>query len=157
MNMVRRAIPDDIPSLIRLLLQVDMVHHEGRGDVFRGNTTKYDASELLKMLDDDDDPIFVCVDENDNVIAHAFCVTKQVKDDKVLTDIKTLYIDDICVDEGSRGKGVGRELFDFLRTYAGSNGYYNITLNVWTCNPGAVKFYESLGMTPQKIGMELLL
>ena len=157
MNRVRRAVPDDIPALLNLLLQVDMVHHNGRPDLFKGNTTKYDKSRLLKMIEDDNDPIFVCVDEYGKVLAHAFCITKQITDDRVLTDIKTLYIDDICVDEDVRGQGVGRTVFEYLEEYARANGYYNITLNVWTCNPGAVKFYESLGMSPRKIGMELLL
>jgi len=32
-----------------------------------------------------------------------------------------------------------------------------VTLNVWCCNESAMKFYESLGMKPQKIGMEAIL
>ena len=26
--------------------------------------------------------------------------------------------------------------------------FYNITLNVWACNPEAMKFYETLGFEP---------
>ena len=74
-----------------------------------------------------------------------------------MTDIKTLYIDDICVDEAFRGTGVGKSLFQYVKKYAKAENFYNITLNVWTCNPGAVKFYESLGLIPQKIGMEMKL
>ena len=74
-----------------------------------------------------------------------------------MTDIKTLYIDDICVDENARGKHIGKTLYEYVLSYAKENDYYNITLNVWTCNPGAMKFYESLGFLPQKIGMEMIL
>jgi len=34
---------------------------------------------------------------------------------------------------------------------------YNVTLNVWAKNESAKKFYESCGLTPQKIGMEKIL
>ena len=82
---------------------------------------------------------------------------KQEINHNVLTDIKTLYIDDICVDENARGKHVGTALFDAVFAYAKENGFYNITLNVWSCNPGAIRFYEAMGLEPQKIGMEKIL
>lgn len=31
-----------------------------------------------------------------------------------------------------------------------------IYLLSWSCNPGAIKFYERLGLVPYKIGMETL-
>ena len=157
MNHVRRATEEDIPAILHLLLQVDMVHHNGRPDLFRGPATKYNADELKVILTDDSTPVFVCVDDSGTVLGHAFCIHKQVVDSSVMTDVRTLYIDDICVDEASRGQHVGKSLYDAVLQYARSEGFYNITLNVWTCNPGAMKFYESMGMLPQKIGMETIL
>ena len=69
----------------------------------------------------------------------------------------TLYIDDICVDETARGQGVGRALYDHILDYAREKGCYNVTLNVWNCNPGAMAFYEKLGLAPYKVGMEKIL
>ncbi len=157
MNKVRRAELKDIPSILKLLIQVDMVHHEGRPDIFKGPATKYSEEELRGILTDDDTPVFVCTDENDIPLGHAFCIHKQFKDDNVLTDIKTLYIDDICVDQEARGQHVGRALYDHVVDYARESGCYNVTLNVWSCNPTALKFYESMGLKPQKIGMEYIL
>ena len=68
-----------------------------------------------------------------------------------------LYIDDICVDEGARGRGVGRALYGHILGFAREKGCYNVTLNVWSCNPGAMAFYEKLGLTPYKVGMEKIL
>ena len=155
--LVRRAEIKDISGLLRLLVQVDMVHHTGRPDIFKGPATKYDEEELKSIISSSTTPVFVCVDEEDNVLGHAFCIHKQEVDNSVMTDIKTLYIDDICVDEKCRGKHVGKMLYDYVLEYAKKIGFYNITLNVWTCNPGAMKFYESLGFLPQKIGMEMIL
>jgi ribosomal protein S18 acetylase RimI-like enzyme len=154
---VRRATNKDIPGILNLLVQVDMVHHNGRPDLFKGPATKYNEAELKTILADDSTPVFVCVDEPYAVLGHAFCIHKQAENDHVLTDVKTLYIDDICVDEAARGRHVGKQLFDHVKAYAAKMQCYNITLNVWSCNPGAIRFYEAMGMVPQKIGMELLL
>lgn len=158
MQKVRRAEAKDIPGILNLLLQVDMVHHNGRPDLFKGPATKYNAAQLAEILEKKDElPVFVCVDEEEKVLGHAFCIHQQKLGDNVLTDIKTLYIDDICVDENARGKHVGKALYENVKEYAKKAGYYNITLNVWTCNPGAMKFYEKMGLKPQKIGMETIL
>ena len=154
---VRRAEEKDIPAVLKLLVQVDMVHHMGRPDLFKGPATKYSAEELKAIFQDDTTPVFVCVNTEGTVCGHAFCIHRQIKDDSVLTDIKTLYIDDICVDENMRGKHVGSTLYEHVMEYARENDFYNVTLNVWSCNPGAMKFYESLGFKCQKIGMETIL
>lgn len=155
--MVRRAEKKDIPAIMDLLVQVDMVHHNGRPDIFKGPTTKYDEKQLEEIIADDEKPVFVYVDEFDNVKGHAFCIHMQAKEHRVLTDIKTLYIDDICVDEKARGSHIGKALYEHVLSYAKEKEFYNITLNVWACNPGAIKFYESMGLVPQKIGMEKIL
>ena len=154
---VRRAAEQDIPRILELLVQVCMVHHNGRPDLFNGPATKYTGEELANLLKDESRPIFVGVNEKDEVLGHGFCVLEEHKNNHVLTDIKTLYIDDICVDEKARGQHVGRTIYQAIQEYARSIGCYNITLNVWTCNPGAMKFYENCGLKPQKIGMEEIL
>ena len=154
--MVRRAIKKDINGIIELLHQVNMVHHVIRPDLFKPNTTKYSEQELEALLNDDSKPVFVYADGG-KVSGHAFCQITEVKDHQLLQDIKTLYIDDICVDESARGQHIGKALYEFVRGYAQSIGCYNITLNVWAGNDGAQKFYEAMGMKPRKTMMETIL
>ncbi len=154
---IRRASDKDIPEILDLLVQVDMVHHEGRPDLFKGPAVKYEENELRDIFKDDKRPVFVFADEKDKVLGYAFCVFQQHLDDNVLTDIKTLYIDDLCVDENARGMRIGRALYDHVIKYAEETGCYNVTLNVWSCNESAMKFYEKCVMKPQKIGMEHIL
>ena len=154
--MIRRAIEKDIPKIIDLLKQVCLVHHKGRPDIFKVGT-KYSAEELKVILKDESRPILVSVDNSDNVQGYCFCIYQQHENNSVLTDIKTLYIDDLCVDETLRGKHIGKELYESSVELAKETGCYNLTLNVWGCNQSALKFYESLGLLPQKIGMELIL
>ncbi len=154
---IRNAQEKDIPRILELLVQVNMVHHNGRPDLFNGPATKYTREELLPILTDEKTPVFVAVDEKDAVMGYAFCIFKQYINDNILTDIKTLYIDDLCVDETIRGKHIGKSLYDYVLIFAKESGCYNVTLNVWTCNPSAMRFYEKCGLAPQKIGMEKIL
>ncbi len=155
--MIRHAENNDIPGIAKLLEQVLMVHHNGRPDLFKENTRKYTDEELKKIIADAKRPVFVAVDESNNVLGYAFCVFQQYINDNILTDIKTLYIDDICVDESLRGNHIGSSLYEYVIDYAKREGYYNVTLNVWSCNPQALKFYEACGLVPYKIEMEKIL
>jgi ribosomal protein S18 acetylase RimI-like enzyme len=153
---VRRAVEKDIPSLMELLKQVNKVHYDGRPDLFKLET-KYSPDELSKIIADNDTPVFVCEGEGGKVLGHGFCVMQRPENTRLLTDILTLYIDDICVDESARGMHVGEAIYEHIIEYARSNGCYNVTLNVWSCNPGAMKFYEKMGLVPYKVGMEKIL
>ena len=154
--MIRRAIEKDIPKISDLLLQVCLVHHRGRPDIFKVGR-KYSEEELKALITDENRPILVCTDESDEVIGYCFCIYQRHTDSAVLTDVKTLYIDDLCVDETKRGRHIGKQLYEAARVLAKENGCYNLTLNVWSCNPSALRFYESCGLVPQKIGMEIIL
>lgn len=154
---IRRANQNDIPAINSLLNQVLMVHHNGRPDLFKANVKKYTDEQLIVILGDDSRPIFVAQDDCGDVVGYAFCVFQQHINDNILTDIRTLYIDDLCVDENKRGLHIGRQLYEYVLNYAKESGCYNVTLNVWACNESAVKFYESCGLKPQKFGMEQIL
>ena len=153
---IRRAVYSDMEGINSLLRQVLEVHHNGRPDLFKGGVKKYNDRQLKEILDDDSRPVFVAA-ENDNILGYAFCIIKQAVNDNILTDIKTLYIDDLCVDEKCRGMHIGKSIYEFVLDYAKRIGCYNVTLNVWALNEGAIKFYESCGLKPQKIGMEKIL
>lgn len=153
--MVRKAEKKDIKGLIDLLYQVAAVHHDIRPDLFKGNTIKYNEQELEAIILDDSKPIFVY--DDGKILGHAFCQISEAKNHKLLQDAKTLYIDDICVDQTARGKHIGQALYEFVRDYAKSIGCYNITLNVWEGNTPAMKFYQNMGMQVQKTGMETIL
>ena len=154
---IERAQIKDMEGINKLLKQVLMVHHNGRPDLFKADVKKYTDEELAAIIQDDSRPIFVARDEQGVVMGYAFCVYQQYVNNNILTDVKTLYIDDLCVDETLRGQHVGKQLYDYVLAFAKENGFYNVTLNVWSCNEGAMKFYEKCGLKPQKVGMEVIL
>ena len=153
---VRFAQERDLPRIHALLEQVNLVHHRGRPDLFKLGR-KYTDEQLLEILRDPGRPILVAADGTDTVQGYAFCVFQRHVDDNIMTDIRTLYIDDLCVDETLRGQHIGKTIYDAVLAFAREQGCYNVTLNVWSCNPAAMKFYEAQGRRPQKVGMEVIL
>ena len=154
---VRLAQTRDIPRIHALLRQVEEVHHRIRPDLFRDGGSKYTDGELAAILADGSRPILAAVDGDDRLVGYAFCILQQQKGSTVMTDVKTLYIDDLCVDEAQRGRHVGNALYRHVLGFAKESGCYNLTLNVWACNEAAKGFYEHCGLKPQKIGMETIL
>ena len=100
---------------------------------------------------------FLALDGAGTVQGYAFCIFQQYVNHNIMTDIKTLYIDDLCVDEACRGQHIGTALYRHVLDFARASGCYNVTLNVWSLNESAMKFYQAQGLKPQKVGMEVLL
>ena len=141
---IRKAEKKDIPQIEELLYQVAKVHADARPDLFRAGQKKYTAQELEQMMQDE------------RILGYAFCIFQE-NNSNLMTDIRTLYIDDLCVQEDARGENIGRQIYDYVLDIARQSGCYNVTLNVWECNPGAKKFYEKCGLQVQKTGMEKIL
>lgn len=153
--MIRKAEISDIPALEKLLLQVQNVHAVARPDIFKIGGVKYDESALKALLSDETRPIFVY--EDTSVDGYVFCVLTETKENTSLKKRKTLYIDDLCVDEEKRKRGIGKSLFEYAVNFAKVSGCDSVTLNVWHSNENAVAFYNSLGLKPLKTTMEQIL
>ena len=142
-----------IPGIIELLYQVGQVHHEIRPDIFRSGAIKYTQRQLQELLQDEAKPIFIA-EKDGRVVGYCFCQIQDYTGSTVQTDRKELYIDDLCVDENSRGQHIGKTLYDYANAYAKAAGCQFLTLNVWCGNESAMKFYENAGLTPRHIMME---
>ena len=153
---IRLAAAGDIPGMIDLLLQVGEVHHQIRPDLFRAGAQKYDEAALQELLKDPDRPIFAAV-EDAKLLGYCFCIVERTENNPVLMDQKSLYIDDLCVEETLRGHGIATALYQRTLEFARELGCDAVTLNVWCGNDSAMKFYEKSGFKPQKVGMEVIL
>lgn len=151
---IRRATETDIDGINFLLRQVLEIHAEGRPDIFISGRKKYSDSELKSIIADDNTPIYVAQDEGGRILGYAFCVYQITKNNSILRDRKTLYIDDLCVDEACRGRHIGTALFEYVKQVSEDNTCDSITLNVWCLNEAAMRFYEKCGFSPLKTVME---
>ena len=149
---IRPATAKDIPGMLALLRQVGGVHHDIRPDIFRNGACKYDAAALEALLRDNDRPIFIA--DDGTVAGYCFCILRQYRDDRVLADRRELYIDDLCVDDTRHRQGIASRLYRHACGYAREQGCAFVTLNVWSGNDGAQRFYENMGLTPRSVTME---
>ena len=154
--LIRKAEIKDIDEILYLLSDVLELHARIRPDIFESGHTKYTKEELIAKLSEENFHVYVGEISN-KVVAYAMCVIELPKFTHTMKQVKTMYIDDIEVNPNYRGQGLGRELFDYLKEEAKRLNCYNITLNEWEGNDGAKKFYEKLGMKPQKTTLELFL
>ncbi|WP_105144422.1 GNAT family N-acetyltransferase [Streptococcus suis] len=152
---IRRARQSDISALNELLQEILQVHHQARPDIFRSSGQKYSEEDLRKLLDNSAKSVFV-YELDGQVVGHLFCEITTATGD-VLEPVKTLYIDDLCVSSSVRGQKIGEQFYNFALSYAKEQGCHNLTLDVWADNSGAVRFYERLGMNPQKFRMEQII
>lgn len=153
---IRPAEPRDAQSVDRLLHYIAALHHGGRPDLFRPAASKYTPEQFAAILADEKTPVFVA--ECGGIVAgYIFCMLKERRGHPVLNDIRTLYIDDLCVDERFRAQGIGRALMERAESAAREFDCDNIELNVWEFNESAREFYEELGYTAQRREMELKL
>ena len=153
---VRDAQKSDTGAIAALLEQVLTIHHNARPDIFKEGVRKYTDEEIEEILLDAGKRIFVA-ELDGKVVGYAFIIFKETKNDNILCDSKSLYIDDLCIDESVRGAGVGTAIFKYLKAFAYHTNCNSITLNVWEANRTAKKFYEKMGLVPQKTIMEMSL
>lgn len=152
---IRKSVAEDIPQIEELLFQVHKIHTDSRPDIFKAGEKKYTSEELELLLKYDERPIFVAVEDN-TILGYAFCVI-QHNGNKSMHNIKTLYIDDLCISEKARGHKIGTQLYEYVLDFAKKCGCYNVTLNVWECNKSAKAFYDKCGLQVQKYYMEKIL
>lgn len=143
--MIRKAEKSDIPAIQSLLVQVNKVHADGRPDIFKSGGSKYTNDQLNTILVNPDTPVFV-YDDQAVLKGYIFCIREETYETTNLYPKKTLYIDDLCVDEAYRREHIGKSLYEFVKVYAKDNHYDRITLHVWDLNPAARVFYEKMGM-----------
>ncbi len=147
MSEIRRAEKKDLDGIRKLLYQVNQLHADGRPDLFKSGGIKYTDAEILEIIGDDRRPVFVFAPE-DRVLGYVFCVLEETKETASLRPLRTLYIDDLCVDETARGQHIGQRLYQRAVQLARDSGCARVTLHAWNFNEKAFGFYEKLGMAP---------
>ena len=154
---IKKAKESDIEQITKLLYQVHKIHSDKRPDLFIPKKKKYNENELKSIIKNEEKPIFIATDEkNGNILGYAFCIFQKQNADS-MQHIKTLYIDDLCVDESVRHQHIGTRLYEHVLDFAKCNGCYRVTLNVWSFNDKAISFYNKCGMEPLKVTMEKVL
>ncbi len=143
---IRQATLDDIPEITGLWKGF-MDFHQSMNTFF---TRRPDGDVNFRdhVVDNLSNPDFciVVIDLNDTLIGYAIAYLQEYP--PVFVDEKCVYISDIVVDKSCRGKGLGKQLIDYLCDWARSKGIQRMELEVLHTNHNAIAFYDHLGFEP---------
>lgn len=151
--MIRKANENDIPQLGKLFRQLHEHHIKIAPDSYRMPFEDYFEMEMRSLFESDKMQIFT--EELDGSLTSYAVVNIIERERAERTYAKILYIEHFTVAESARRKGCGKRLFGFLKGYAKENGCDLIQLGASATNAEALGFYESMGMTPKTIRLEL--
>ena len=151
---IRKAQESDFDDLISMSLEVHSIHLENRPDEFKALSADDIRSSLSKVLNDDNQDILVCMD-NEKLVGYILSRAEYRKENPVQKARHYLYIDQIGVKREYRRSGVGGLLIKSVRELAKERGIDLMLIDVWNFNEGAMFFFSSQGFLPwiQRMGM----
>ena len=147
---IRNMTLDDYKEVDRLMAQVHKIHVEGRPDLYVDVDHIYSMEQFREMVENED-MISVVAEIDETVVGICFV---SLRARTCMVKRRTAYMDDLCVDDSYRGKGIGKQLYLYVKERAKEMGAERLDLMVWDFNENARKFYESMGMKPQRYIME---
>ena len=151
---IRTANISDIDKILILEEQVFKLHYNARPDLIDKEKSPNSYEFLRKCIESDNGKIFIAeIDEN--IIGHCIINIKEIKNHHIYFDMMNIEIDDMCIDEKHRKKGIGKKLFEEVIKFSKEKGIKRLELGVWEFNENAIKFYECLGMKTKYRRMEL--
>ncbi|MCL2530674.1 MAG: GNAT family N-acetyltransferase [Oscillospiraceae bacterium] len=149
---IRPAKAEDYHAVARVQQQVAQLHHNWRPDVYCP-AKQYDKTRYEELLVNPDTPIFVA--EQDGQVQGYAMLRVITPQNPVMVQRSYAHVEDLCVDETCRKQGVGEALMRAVEDFARQRKLDAIELGVWECNKAARKFYERLGYTTQRRGLEI--
>lgn len=154
---IRKAKIEDLEEITELLIQVKKLHENGRPDIFKPTMKNQVKEEAIEILSGKRFQTIIATNEENKAIGMAIYEVKERKGHKNLKDARTLWVEDIVVEEKQQGKRVGTRLMEKLQKIAKKKKCIRIELNVWNFNTKAYEFYQKLGMNEQRTIMEFIM
>lgn len=151
--LIRMAVQADKPAINDLRREVNQLHVDGRPDFFVPGFPQELADYLDVIFMQENGEIVVA--EQDGKIVGVACLT-YVERPATVYRMAQRYcdIDELDVAAPFRRQGIGRAMFDFIRSRSAEKGFDRIELNMWEFNEDALRFYESLGFRTYRRYME---
>lgn len=136
----------DAYLLAKLNHDVQKLHHEIEPDIFK----PYDEAQMAELFEKalSSDEVTGFVANVDGVPAGYMLLAHKVSDAngfKYRTE--TLHIDQICVENAYKGKGVGKCLVDYAKEIARAKGIKRLEMNYWSKNTNSGTFFRSQGFS----------
>jgi diamine N-acetyltransferase len=155
---IRKASEIDYVDVSKLVAQIHEIHVTARPDIYSSDPCPMGEEYFVELINDENSFILVAEDTGiDKVVAYMVIRINTAPHRKIHKQRKYINIDDLCVDETYRGRGLGKKLMNYIVEYAKEIEINCIELGVTEFNKEAVLFYESIGMKTRSRRMELFI
>lgn len=142
---IRRATESDLPGLLALYAQLGMAPG-------RGLPVEVATAIMRRMATYPDYAVYVAIDPGD---AQVGTFALLVMDNLAHMGAPSAIVEDVCVEERLRRRGVGRAMMTFAMDRARERGCYKLTLSSNIARAQAHAFYRSLGFEQHGISFHV--
>lgn len=148
---IRNMNENDYAEFDTLMAKLHGLHVTARPDVFLPVPHIYSEDVFRNEILNSETHFALCAVSDGKIVG--IC-TAEKRFRSMMKNMKTVYIDDIFVDEGFRRRGIAKMLADKITSEAKTFGAERIDLTVWEFNDEARGFYEALGFTTMRRVLE---
>lgn len=146
---IRKARLEDLPTLLEFEQGIINAERPMDPTIKDGKINYYDISELITS---DKSGVFV-VEIDNEIVASGYA---KIKGDRhYLKHKKIGYLGFMFVPEDHRGKRLNKLIVDALLKWCKERSIFEIRLDVYDVNSGAIKAYEKVGFIKHMIQMRL--
>ena len=151
---VRPVRDEDLEQVNVLRKQVNDVHVAGKPEVFKPGFCD-ELRDYIHVIRKDPQQEIVVAELNGKVVGFAVLHHIVRPENPFMFERNYLDVDEFCVAEDCRRRGVASAMISYILDYARSKGFRRLELNMWEFNRGALAFYEAAGFTTYRRYMEI--
>lgn len=155
-TIMRNAKFSDFNDVNNIMLELHNLHVKNRNDVFKATDSPMKEEYFKDLLNNKDVKLFVIENlENSEIVGYSNLKLMNTPNIDIVVKSKYIYIDDFCIKQAYKRKGIGKKLFNFILEYAKEQCVDSVQLNVWSFNEDAIEFYKFMGMKERNVRMEM--
>lgn len=147
---IRNMTKQDYVVVNEIMKEVHEIHVKNRPDLYVDIENPCLWETFVKDIENEN--IISILAENEEVLGICFV---SFREKTCMVNQRTAYMDDLCVRERWRGKGIGTKLFQCAKEEAKKKGAERLDLMVWEFNKNAFAFYKKMNMHVQRSIMEV--
>ena len=140
----------DLDAINRLAKQATELHALWRPDLFQNADESFSVPVFLDLQKDKE--LYV-VRSEEAVVAFTRIRIQPIGRPDDVPVRKVLFLEELCVDEKLRHRGIGTQMMNDLKAMAKAQGCISICLSVFPQNENAVSFYQKCGFDVTNIAM----
>ena len=151
--MLELARYEDREAINALALQVHELHIAWQPEYYDHTDLLYDEARFLNSLDQG---ILYVVKMKGEIIGYVALQIIEIFHSG-LKPMKTMKLDELCVADGYRSRGIGKQIMEDVKSIAKKTGCSDIRLTCAPQNGAAIALYEGMGMQIKNIQYFLMI